>query len=163
MSVILYLNKAKTTTMRQQVKIQRVRFQEEIIEGGIDSNNDNSLRVCPYTGQIFKPTNPKQKFISEDARIKYNNGLRSKKDREKNALLEKIYNNDRVLERGFNQLVKTGKTTIGKDALEFSGYDFSASTSVTTNQVTGQQIIWAVNYGIEESKGEKHVYIIVKK
>jgi hypothetical protein len=163
MNVILYLNKAKTTTMRQQIKIKRERFQEEIIEGGIVSNNCNSLRVCPYTGQTFKPTNPKQKFISEDARIKYNNGLRSKKDREKNALLEKVYNNDRVLERGFNQLLKNGKRTIGKDVLEFSGYDFSVSTSVTTNQLTGLQIIWAVNYGIEESKSEKGSYTIYKK
>ena len=149
--------------MRQQVKIQRERFQEEIIEGGANYSNGGSLRVCPYTGLTFKPTSSKQKFISEDARIKYNNGLRSKKDKEKNTLLEKAYKNDRILERGFDQLVKAGKQYIGKDALEFSGYDFSASTSVSTNEVTRQQIIWAVNYGIEESKSEKHVYIIVKK
>ena len=149
--------------MKQQIKTKRERFQEEIIDGGDNTSNVGSLRVCPYTGLTFKPTSSKQKFISEDARIKYNNGLRSKKDKEKNTLLEKVYNNDKILERGSNQLVKTGKRNIGKDALEFSGYDFSASTSVSTNEVTGQQIIWAVNYGIEESKSEKHVYIIVKK
>lgn len=75
--------------MKQQIKIKRERFQEEIIEGGIDSNKNNSIRVFPYTGQSFKPTNAKKKFISNDARIKYNNGLRSKKDKEKNTLLKK--------------------------------------------------------------------------
>jgi hypothetical protein len=163
MRVILYSNTIKKTIMKQQIKIKRERFQEEIIDGGDNTSNVGSLRVCPYTGLTFKPTSSKQKFISEDARIKYNNGLRSKKDKEKNTLLDKVYNNDKILERGSNQLVKTGKRSIGKDALEFSGFDFSASTSVTTNQLTGLQIIWAVNYGIEESKSEKGSYTIYKK
>ena len=149
--------------MKQQIKSRRERFQTEIIDGDVSSNNTSEVRICPYTGQLFKPTSQRQIFINEDARIKFNNGKRSKTEKEKNAILNKVYKNEQILKEGYNNISNLGIKTIGKDTLQFSGYDFNTCTSVTTNQVTGMQIYWAINYGIEESKTEKGAYVIIKK
>ena len=148
--------------MKLQNKI-RERFQTEIIESGTATNNSDGIRICLYTGQPFKPTSQRQIFINEDARIKFNNDKRAKIEKEKNMFLSKVNNNERILKEGYSHLSALGKKSIGKDALQFSGYDFSTCTSVTINQATGMQIYWAINYGIEESKKEIGVYIISKK
>lgn len=149
--------------MKQQIKSRRERFQTEIIDGDVSSNSTSELRICPYTGQLFKPTSQRQIFINEDARIKFNNGKRSKTEKEKNAILNKVYKNEQILKDGYNNISNLGIKSIGKGALQFTGYDFNSCTSVTTNQVTGMQIYWAINYGIEESKTQKGAYIIIKK
>ena len=148
--------------MKQQIK-RRERFQTEIIENDMALNNSDGLRICLHTGQPFKPTHQRQIFINKDARIKFNNGKRSKTEKEKNAILNKINKNEKILKEGYNNISNLGIKSIGKDALQFSGYDFSTCTSVTINQATGMQIYWAINYGIEESKDERGVYIISKK
>jgi hypothetical protein len=148
--------------MKQQNKV-RERFQTEIIESGSASNKSDGIRICLYTGQPFKPKSQRQIFINEDARIKFNNDKRAKIEKEKNMFLSKVNNNERILKEGYSHLSGLGKKSIGKDALQFSGYDFSTCTSVTLNQATGLQIYWAINYGIEESKKEIGVYIISKK
>ncbi len=149
--------------MKQQIKSRRERFQTEIIDGDLSSNSTSNLRICPYTGQQFKPTSQRQIFINDDARIKFNNGKRSKIEKEKNTILNKINKNEKILKEGYNNISNLGIKSISKEALQFSGYDFNACTSVTTNQITGMQIYWAINYGIEEIKNEKGAYIIIKK
>lgn len=148
--------------MKQEIKNRRERFQTEIIDGDV-SNSTSKLRICPYTGQQFKPTSQRQIFIDEDARIKFNNEKRSKTEKKKNAILNKINKNEQILKEGYNSISNLGIKSISKEAFQFSGYDFNACTSVTTNQVTGMQIYWAINYGIEESKTEKGAYVIIKK
>lgn len=148
--------------MKQQIK-RRERFQTEIIENVMASNKSDGLRICLHTGQPFKPTHQRQIFINKDARIKFNNEKHAKNEKEKNLILSKVNKNERILKEGYSHLSGLGKKSIGKDALQFSGYDFSTCTSVTINQATGKQIYWAINYGIEESKDERGVYIICKK
>ena len=147
--------------MKQQIK-KRERFQTEIIENGMALNNSDGLRICLHTGQPFKPTHQRQIFINKDARIKFNNEKHAKIEKEKNLILSKVNKNERILKEGYSHLSGIGKKSIGKDALQFSGYDFSTCTSVTINQATGMQIYWAINYGIEESKDEGGVHIISK-
>ena len=148
--------------MKQQIK-KRERFQTEIIENSMALNNSDGLRICLHTGQPFKPTHQRQIFINKDARIKFNNDKHAKNEKEKNTILSKVNKNEKILKEGYNNISNLGIKSIGKGALQFTGYDFNSCTSVTTNQVTGMQIYWAINYGIEESKDEGGVYIISKK
>ncbi len=105
----------------------------------------------------------KQKYLNKEARIRFNNEKRSKVNKERNDLFEKITSNNKILEKGLKQLEKSGKKTIGKEALKFSGYDFSVCTSVTKNSSTGTDTYWAVNHGIERIKSERDLYIIHRK
>ena len=141
-------------------KKRREKFQTEIIAG---SAEDNKKQICPYTKIAFIPKNRKQKYLNKEARIKFNNEKRSTVNKERNDLFEKITSNNKILEKGLKQFEKSGKKTIGKDALEFSGYDFSVCSGVTKNNFTGTDIYWAVNHGIEKIKSERDLYTIHRK
>lgn len=127
------------------------------------SNRKYEERICLQTGRKFIPTNKRQKFIDAQARIDYNNDKRSIVGKEINTLTKTLLHNKQILVQGEKRLKELGKNAIGRDILLFYGYAFNNYSTITTNKVTGKQIYWSLDYGIEGYDNQKETFIIHNK
>lgn len=127
------------------------------------SNRKYEERTCLQTGRKFIPTNKRQKFIDAQARIDYNNDKRSIVGKEINTLTKTLLHNKQILVQGEKRLKELGKNAIGRDILLFYGYAFNNYSTITTNKVTGKQIYWSLDYGIEGYDNQKETFIIHNK
>ena len=127
------------------------------------SNRKYEERTCLQTGKKFIPTNKRQKFIDAQARIDYNNDKRAVVGKEINLVTKSLLHNKQILIQGEKRLKELGKNAIGRDILLFYGYVFNAYSTITTNKVTGKQIYWSLDYGIEGYDNQKETFIIHNK
>ena len=117
-------------------------------------------RICPHTGLKFIPTDKRQKFINEQARIDYNNDKRAVVGKTLMEHNKQIKLNEKILAQGRKRLLELGKKTLGRDLLLFSGYVFDIYSERTINNTTNKYILWAIDHGIEGIDADKESVII---
>ena len=99
--------------MKQQIN-RKERFQTEVTESVMALNKSDELRICLYTGRLFKLTHQRQIFINEEARIKFNNDKPAKIEKEKNTILNKVNKNERILKERNSHLSGLEKNKLEK-------------------------------------------------
>lgn len=109
----------------------------------------------PYSGKLFVPKRPNQRFSCKENQIKFNN-LKAKKIREKTAYINKpLQNNFRILEQ---LLLNKKEITVHNQYLLGKGFSFEIYTGVDEYEKKKQFTI----YGFIFIPVDKELIKIVK-
>ena len=127
------------------------------------SNRTYPERICLQCSELFIPTDARQLFCCTQHRIDYNNDRRKIKDAPMRAISDELKKNDAVLKKASGSLERLRQKSVSKDLLQYDGYDFKVSSSVSINNETGKKVYWNIIYGIEGLDAKMNSFIIHKR
>ena len=125
------------------------------------SNNYDKI-ICPASGVEFVPHRENQKYINRAVQIKNNNNHAKSKRKDLKDLNDKIFSNQKKLEKLHLYMKKNKWERIQVEFVKFEEIDFQVYSKISNNINTGGRICWSLNYGIEATDETMTFYYVHK-